>query len=119
MGRRDHLFEVMGLRVIIARAELGFTRLEDVPIPVHAVATDLLSAEPVVLSSGDATQARPASSAIPGVFPPVSIRNRLLVDGGVLANLLCLRPSSWGRPGYSSFPPCPRRSPASQVVLST
>jgi NTE family protein len=87
MGHRDHLIEALGLRSIIARADLGFTRLEDAPVPVHAVATDLLSAKSVVLSSGEATQALLASAAIPGVFPPVSVSGRLLVDGGVLANL--------------------------------
>jgi NTE family protein len=87
MGHRDHLIEVLGLRTIIARAQLGFSRLEEAPIPVHAVATDLLSATPVVLSSGEATQALLASAAIPGVFPPVNVGGRLLVDGGVLANL--------------------------------
>lgn len=87
MGHRDHLFDVLGLRTLITGADLGFTRLEDAPIPVHAVATDLLSATPVVLSSGDATEALLASSAIPGLFPPVSVEDRLLVDGGVLANL--------------------------------
>jgi NTE family protein len=87
MGHRDHLFEVLGLRMVIARAELGFSRLEEAPVPIHAVATDLLSAKPVVLSSGNATQALLASAAIPGVFPPVNVGGRLLVDGGVLANL--------------------------------
>jgi NTE family protein len=87
MGHRDHLFEVLGLRTILARADLGFSRLEEAPIPVHAVATDLLGGKSVVLSSGDATQALLASAAIPGVFPPVSVGGQLLVDGGVLANL--------------------------------
>ncbi|MFZ0667881.1 MAG: patatin-like phospholipase family protein [Acidimicrobiales bacterium] len=86
-GHRDHLFEVLGLRTVIARADLGFSRLEEAPVPIHAVATDLLSAKPVVLSSGDATLALLASAAIPGVFPPVSVAGRLLVDGGVLANV--------------------------------
>ena len=87
MGRRDHLFEVLGLRAVIERAGLGFARLEDAPIPVHAVATDLLSARPVVISEGDTVDALLASSAIPGIFPPVNVGGRLLVDGGVLANL--------------------------------
>jgi NTE family protein len=87
MGRRDHLFEVLGLRAIIDRAGLGFARLEDAPIPVHAVATDLLRARPVIISEGDTVDALLASSAIPGIFPPVNVGGRLLVDGGVLANL--------------------------------
>jgi NTE family protein len=87
MGHRDHLFEALGLRAIIERADLGFARLEEAPIPVHAVATDLVSATPVVISEGDTVDALLASSAIPGIFPPVNIGGRVLVDGGVLANL--------------------------------
>jgi NTE family protein len=87
MGHRNHLVDALGLRTLIGRAEFGFGNLEDAPIPVHTVATDLLAARPVVLSSGDTTQALLASAAIPGVFPPVNIGGRLLVDGGVLANL--------------------------------
>ncbi len=87
LGRRDHLFEALGLRRVIGQAELGFTRLEEAPLPVHVVATDLVTGAAVVLSEGDATEALMASSAIPGIFPPVTIGGRMLVDGGVLANL--------------------------------
>jgi NTE family protein len=91
VGYRDHLFDELGLRALIARAELGFDRLEVAPVPLHVVATDILSGTPVVLSSGDATQALLASAAIPGVFPPVAVGDQLLVDGGVLANLPVLQ----------------------------
>ena len=87
LGRRDHLFEALGLRRVISHADLGFTRLEEAPLPVHVVATDLVTGMAVVLSEGDATEALMASSAIPGIFPPVTIGGRMLVDGGVLANL--------------------------------
>jgi NTE family protein len=50
---------------------------------VYVVATDLKSGRPVVLSSGPAIPALLASTAIPGVFPPVMIGRRELVDGGV------------------------------------
>jgi NTE family protein len=91
MGHRNYLVDALGLRTLIERAEFGFGNLEDAPIPVHTVATDLLTAQPVVLSRGDTTQALLASAAIPGVFPPVNIGDRLLVDGGVLANLPVLQ----------------------------
>jgi len=57
------------------------------PIPFRAVATDLESGEGVVLSAGDLAQAVRASMAVPGVFPPVEINDRLLIDGGTASNL--------------------------------
>ena len=87
LGRRDHLFEAIGLRRVISQADLGFARLEEAPLPVHVVATDVVTGAAVVLSDGDATDALMASSAIPGIFPPVTVGGRMLVDGGVLANL--------------------------------
>lgn len=62
-------------------------RIEDLPIPFAAVATDLDTGERVVLSGGSVVEAVRASCAIPGVFEPVRARGRLLVDGGVVANL--------------------------------
>ncbi len=64
-----------------------FTRgmqLEDFPIPVAVVATDLKTGEVVTFQSGDPSIAVRASIAIPGIFVPVQYKNRLLVDGGVL-----------------------------------
>lgn len=52
-------------------------------MPMHVVATDLLSGEEVLLSSGDLVAAVMASAAIPAVFPPVEFEGRHLVDGGV------------------------------------
>src|ERR1043166_8671261 len=51
------------------------------------VATDLRSRETVVLGGGDLAQAVRASSAIPLVFTPERIGDRILVDGGISANL--------------------------------
>jgi NTE family protein len=87
LGRRDHFFDELRLRALMTRAEIGFARLEEAPIPIHVVATDLLSGDPVVLSTGDTLDALLASSAIPGVFSPVNIGSHTLVDGGLVANL--------------------------------
>jgi len=51
-------------------------------IPFAAIAVDLDSASEVILSSGPVALAVSASSAIPGIFPPVEIEGRLLIDGG-------------------------------------
>lgn len=61
--------------------------IEQLAIPYAAVATDLDDGSAVVLDRGEIARAVRASSAIPGVFEPVELDGRLLVDGGVVANL--------------------------------
>ncbi len=71
------------------RKLLPVTRFEDLKIPFAAVATDLHSGEPVVLSGeGDVPFAIRASCTIPGWYVPVTdSRGRQLVDGGLVANV--------------------------------
>jgi len=56
-------------------------------IPFRAVATDIVTGEPVVLGSGDLATAIRASMSIPAAMAPVQIDGRMLVDGGISANL--------------------------------
>lgn len=85
-GRRDHLVSADPLRRLVGR-HLTLDRLEHAPIPLHVVATDLTTGEEVLVSEGDALDAVAASAAIPGVFPPVPLGGRILVDGGVSSNV--------------------------------
>lgn len=80
--RRDHLIEPRGLRALVRRA-LRIQRIEQARTPLHVVATDVLSGDEIVLSSGDLTTALMASTAIPVVFPLVEVADRYLVDAGV------------------------------------
>jgi NTE family protein len=57
------------------------------PIPFRAVAADANSGEVVSIGDGDLAMAMRASMSIPGAFPPVEWRGRVLVDGGVASNL--------------------------------
>ncbi|MCL1875672.1 MAG: patatin-like phospholipase family protein [Synergistaceae bacterium] len=57
------------------------------PIPYAAVATDIETGEKVVLRGGSLASAMRASMAIPGLFDPWKIGDRLLVDGGLVSNL--------------------------------
>lgn len=66
-------------------ARLGDLMLEALPIPTSIVAADLARIEEVRLTSGRAVPAVRASMALPGIFAPVSIDERLLIDGGCLA----------------------------------
>lgn len=57
--------------------------LESMKVPFAAVATDLAAGRTVSFTRGSVAQAVHASSAIPGVFVPVTIGGRTYVDGGV------------------------------------
>jgi NTE family protein len=52
-----------------------------------AIATDIRTGEIIALSRGDLKRAVRASCAIPGLFVPVEVQGRWLVDGGLAANL--------------------------------
>ncbi|MGE0649290.1 MAG: patatin-like phospholipase family protein [Alphaproteobacteria bacterium] len=60
---------------------------DDLPIRFRAVAADIETGDPVVLGKGDLALALRASMSLPGVFAPVEIDGRLLVDGGIARNL--------------------------------
>ena len=59
-------------------------RFEDLKIPLRIVAADVNASEQVVFESGDLFDAIRASIALPGIFPPVRLDGRFLVDGGVV-----------------------------------
>jgi NTE family protein len=82
IGRSDHLVPDSGLRRLI-RAHLEIARLEQARVPLHVIATDVLSGAERRLSRGPAVDAVMASAAIPGVFAPVQWEGRALMDGGV------------------------------------
>ncbi|MBO6025211.1 MAG: patatin-like phospholipase family protein [Bacteroidales bacterium] len=58
----------------------------DLPIPFACVATDIRTGKEVVIRQGSVPTAMRASMAIPGVFTPVYMNGRLLVDGGLVNN---------------------------------
>jgi NTE family protein len=72
--------------------------IEDLPGAFVAVATDLETGDEVRLASGDLRTAVLASSSIPGLVPPVEIDGRLLVDGGVVAEVPVAAARALGRP---------------------
>lgn len=61
----------------------GDATVEDRPIPLFLVATDFVSGEKVVLSSGSLFDAIRASIALPLILPPWRVHGRRLVDGAV------------------------------------
>lgn len=85
VGLANSLCSNNSLRRII-KSHLTFKRIEDAPIPLHVVTTDLRSGKEVLLSKGDAVKAILASSAIPAIFPSIEFEGRSLIDGGVADN---------------------------------
>lgn len=65
----------------------GERDIQDLVRPYFCVSSDLSSGELVVHEQGPLWLALRASTAIPGLLPPVFTRERILVDGGVIDNL--------------------------------
>jgi NTE family protein len=85
LSLRNHLVDPGPLAALIGR-HLGYRHLEEAPLPIHVVATDIGTGLEAVLSSGPAITALLASTAIPGVFPPVAWQGRHLSDGCIANN---------------------------------
>jgi NTE family protein len=85
LGARAHLVSNSGLRPLVAR-HVGRDRLEELLIPLHVVAVDVVTGEEVLLSTGSVVDAVMASAAVPAVLPPVAWEDRVLMDGAVANN---------------------------------
>lgn len=85
VGASDHLVPDGSLRRLIA-SHIQVQRLEQMRTPLHVIVTDVLTGEDLRLSEGPAGDAILASAAIPGVFAPVEVAGRRLMDGGVVNN---------------------------------
>lgn len=83
--RRSAALSAERVESLLARA-FADLRFEELSIPLTVGATDLLTADLVYFHRGPVAPAVRASSAIPTVLPPVALRDRLLVDGGVIDN---------------------------------
>jgi NTE family protein len=66
---------------------LGGRNIEELDLPLAIVCTDLESGKEVVIDRGPVVPAVLASCALPGIFAPVEIGGRLLMDGGVCNNV--------------------------------
>ncbi len=76
--------EKMGKKI---KDVLGEVQFSDARIPLSVIATDVGRFEKVVLDSGDVARAVMASASVPGIFIPVEIDDRMLVDGGLMENV--------------------------------
>lgn len=63
------------------------TDIKNTKIPFGAVAVDYLSGEKILITQGSVRKAVAASSSIPGIFPSVSLDDKLLIDGGIISQV--------------------------------
>jgi NTE family protein len=66
---------------VFLRKILRCKTFEELRIPLAIAATDIVTGEPAVFTSGDLADPVRASCAYPGMFQPVKVGDRLLVDG--------------------------------------
>ena len=71
----------------LVRADLGERGIEELPIPLTLIATDIGTGERVAMREGNLTTAMRASMSVPGAIAPVVRDGRKLVDGGLVDNV--------------------------------
>ncbi|MDQ4143407.1 MAG: patatin-like phospholipase family protein [Actinomycetota bacterium] len=86
LARGNRVFENSGMKNLID-SRIGDARFEEAQIPLAVVATDLETGGEEIFTSGPVRLPLLASTAMPGVFPPVEINGRLYTDGGVANNV--------------------------------
>src|SRR4051812_24598412 len=62
----------------------GDIRVEDLPYPFIAISADLVTGHEVWLRKGRLVDVMRASFSLPGIFPPVFMNNRWLIDGALV-----------------------------------
>jgi len=83
-GSKSGVLKGVALQSYVNKA-VGNRPIEKLKLPFGAVASDLKSGQPILFARGNTGQAVRASSAVPGVFQPVTIGSRTYVDGGLVA----------------------------------
>lgn len=77
------LFTTTPLRRLIERHS-NYSNIEEARVALRGIATDFAGGSEVVFDSGSVADAALASTALPGVFPPHRISNRMYLDGGLV-----------------------------------
>ena len=117
VGTVPSLFADTALRSLVER-HLGYDRLEDAHIPVHLVATDLVTGLATALTTGSVATAVLASAAVPGLLPPLRHQGRTLVDGGIGELDTVRHADAWGAQDIYLLPagfPCAGPPPATAL----
>ncbi len=83
ISKGQNLFNLLSKLTLHVSDVHDFSKL---PIPFFCVATDVETGQSVILDKGNLAQSVRASGALPSLFQPVYINNRMLCDGGVTNN---------------------------------
>jgi len=83
---QTHIFDNSALRRIVSEA-LPVERIEDLAVPFECVAASIERANVHYFSEGPIVDAVAASSAVPGLLPPVEIDGEHFLDGGLVASI--------------------------------
>jgi NTE family protein len=86
-------------------AEVNVRQFKDTRVPVRVVAFDVRARQTVTLATGELAPAIRASCCVPGMFQPVVIDDRALVDGGVADRAGISAASDGARVLYHHLPP--------------
>jgi NTE family protein len=71
----------------LIQSKIGKARIEEALIPLAIMAVDIGTGEKLVLREGEVAPAVMASNAVPGIYRPVTIDGRMLVDGGIMEDV--------------------------------
>jgi len=71
----------------LIQSKIGKARIEEALIPLAIIAVDIGTGEKLVLRQGEVAPAVMASNAVPGIFRPVIIDGRMMVDGGIMEDV--------------------------------
>jgi NTE family protein len=83
------LLNDQNLREFLAKYSQNVYRIknfDNLPIPYRAMTTDIVNGKELLIGDGSIILAMRASMSLPTIFKPVSFKNTLLIDGGVLNN---------------------------------
>ena len=89
---REHLYANASLRKLVCQY-VSDTTFESLKVPALVVATNMETGEPAVFRQGLVEPAVLASTAIPGVFPPINIEGVEYMDGAMMSN--CGLETAW------------------------
>lgn len=95
LAQRSSLYGNAGVQRVAGRY-LGGLTFEELRVPLRILATDLRTGQGHFFSEGAVLPAVIASSAMPGVFPPVVSAETVLIDGGIADWAACLDALNWG-----------------------
>ena len=83
ISRGQNVFNLLSKLTLNVSAIEDFSKL---PIPFYCIATNMQTGQEIILDRGNLAQAIAASSALPTLYQPVRLDNKVLMDGGIVNN---------------------------------